>query len=301
MIKRTLFFQNNFIYTYIFTDRVLRLCKTSMCICGFICFYFPYSFCSKKDYVMARNNYAQLQREHKTNYASRFVTELVQDVFLLHKNLFHSDSLKVVAPVLPTVLGTYCYDKKIQSYFYDPRCHKNINQFPRWTRELTRYITLPIIALFGIQGLLSRDDDLFYTAKIMLAGVPILVFMNQLIKKMNVEICYRPWHEDFSYEKRSLGGFPSGHLSHATYLAVLYGVRHGYRYALPLGCMSMFIGAVFLSCNRHYLSQLCAGVGFGALYGLAATKVVDYRLSGSITVAPAVDNNSVGINLSWQF
>lgn len=258
-------------------------------------------FGKSKNYIVRRIEAAKRQRESKTNYVSRFITTTAQNIFLLHKNLFHLDTLKVAAPIIPAVLTSYYFDNKIQSHFYDPIHHKNIHQTPFWLHRAAQHATGPTIAFLFLQGLFSTDKDLKYTSHIMLIGVPILNFMNQFIKKLDLDICRRPWHEDFSRHKRSLGGFPSGHLSHATYLAVLYGVRHGYKYALPLSCMSCFIGTVFLVNNRHYLSQLCAGIGFGAAYGLAASKVVDYHLEESVTIQPQYSDNQMGLKVSWQF
>ncbi|HTM06340.1 MAG TPA: phosphatase PAP2 family protein [Patescibacteria group bacterium] len=258
---------------------------------------------SKHSYIERRKNYATNEKHQSKRHVSTFVTRFARDVFLLHKNLCTWDTLKVAAAIVPTTLIAHHFDDKIQASFYDKHHHKNTNQLPHWTREFARHITGPTIGLLALQGFLSKNDDFRLTSHIMLIGVPILVFMNQFIKKMNFEICYRPWHEQFSCVKRSLGGFPSGHLSHAVYLAVLYGVRHGYKFALPLGCMSTFIAATFLSCNRHYLSQLIAGVGFGAVYGLAASKVVDYKLTHDIDIEIQAhyDNDGPSVTVAWRF
>lgn len=257
---------------------------------------------SKKEYIKKRSLIGK-SKHTPSKYLSQFVTTFVRDVYLLHKNLINWDTLKVAAAIVPATLIAHHYDEKIQCSFYDKHYHKNINQMPNWTRELARHITGPTIGLLAIQGFLSKNDDFRFTNQIMLIGVPILVFMNQFIKKMNFEMCYRPWHEQFSCVKRSLGGFPSGHLSHAVYLAVLYGTRHGYKFALPLGLMSTFIGITFLSCNRHYLSQLIAGVGFGAVYGLAASKVVDYKLTYdiSINIQPNPKHYTPSISVTYAF
>lgn len=258
---------------------------------------------SHKSYIKRRND-AALKKPH-TRYVSEFVTTFARNVYLLHRNLIDWDTLKVAAGIVPATLIAHHFDDKIQCTFYDKNNHKNINQMPHWTRELARHITGPTIGLLAIQGFLSNNDDFRLTNQIMLIGVPILVFMNQFIKKMNFEMCYRPWHEQFSCVKRSLGGFPSGHLSHAVYLAVLYGVRHGYKFALSLGCMSVFIATTFLSCNRHYLSQLIAGVGFGTVYGLSASKVVDFNLKHNqdIKIEGHYDSKTQtpSLTISWRF
>jgi hypothetical protein len=68
-------------------------------------------------------------------------------------------------------------------------------------------------------------------------------------------------------------------LAEATYTAVLYGMRFGINYALPLGSVAVFVTIVFLSSNRHYLSQMIAGAGFGAMYALSANRLVESKLA----------------------
>jgi membrane-associated phospholipid phosphatase len=107
--------------------------------------------------------------------------------------------------------------------------------------------------------------------------------MSNLIKKFDVHMvgkgCLRPWNEHFSSVQRARGGFPSGHLATVSYAATLYGVRFGPKWGVPLGLLTAAVGVSFLNCNRHYISQILAGVGLGAIYGVAASKQVDFRLA----------------------
>ena len=69
--------------------------------------------------------------------------------------------------------------------------------------------------------------------------------------------------------------------------------------------MSVFIATTFLSCNRHYLSQLIAGVGFGAVYALSASKVVDFNLKHNkdIKIEGHYDSKTQtpSLTISWRF
>ena len=120
--------------------------------------------------------------------------------------------------------------------------------------------------------------------------MPFVIWTKKLVKKLRFECFRRPWHEAFSCEERSYGGFPSGHMAQALYMAVLYGTRYGPAYAVPLGIMSTAIGVTFVTCNRHYLSQIIGGAAFGTLYALAANKVVESNMKDTVKLGLKVDN-----------
>ena len=50
------------------------------------------------------------------------------------------------------------------------------------------------------------------------------------------------------------------------------------KFAIPLSILSAYVGATFVVCNRHYASQIAAGAGLGALYAVAASRVIDNKL-----------------------
>ena len=85
-------------------------------------------------------------------------------------------------------------------------------------------------------------------------------------------------------------------------MAVLYGMRYGVKAGFPLGLTAAMVGATFLSCNRHYLSQLIAGVGLGAMYAFAANKLIDSKLSGDYYVKMKVDKKGhAGVKFGCKF
>jgi membrane-associated phospholipid phosphatase len=234
----------------------------------------------ESDNTLRRMRFGSLPRIKRSKQLSlaTLCKNIGYDLLMLHKNIFHVDTLKIAAAIVPIVLATHQIDDEIHANFYTKESHQNIHQMPKWTRELARFVNTPIISGFGIAGLLSSNDDFRYTTHIMLLSIPILIYMNQLIGKMKFDINLRPWNGEFSRIKRSPGGFPSGHMAKGTYIATLYGMRYGYKFALPLSVATAFIGVTFLASNRHYLSQLVAGVGFGLVYGFAATKLVNNKI-----------------------
>ena len=165
----------------------------------------------------------------------------------------------------------------------------------------SKLIGVPIV-LLGTQAFLSRDCELATTARMVLLGMPFVTFGKDLIKKMRFQASLRPWNENYSCEERCSGGFPSGHMAEATYTALLFGLRYGPKYAIPLGLIAGAIGVTFLTCNRHYLSQLVAGAGFGALYAFAAQKVVDDYLPDDFKISVAYNQQrGVMTGLSFWF
>lgn len=252
------------------------------------------------------SQYAYKQRrknafEHSTR-ASKVVTSILSDMIMLQRYLFTWDTVKLLAVIVPSVLATRQCDDKIHSNFYDHECHKNKNQVPGWVCELARVINGPIIALLGIEAFLSKDEDFRLTCQAMLVGVPFLIYVNQAIKKLRCDMSLRPWNGNFSCEERVSGGFPSGHVSKATYLAVLYGVRYGPKFAIPLSLLAAFTGTVFVISNRHYASQIVAGIGFGAAYALAADKLVSSKLTKNVAFDVSINKyGGPAVAVSYNF
>ncbi len=231
-----------------------------------------------------------------------FVGDIFRDIGILNRNLFLWNSFKVISTTFPLFVGARMIDEKLQRCFYDPSCHKNLNQMPSWCHTTAKVsIGLPLV-LLGLDGLLSQDRDKFYTAKIMLVGTPFVIWTKKLVKQMQFESCLRPWNEKFSCVERSFGGFPSGHMAQAMYTAVLYGTRFGPQYALPLGFLATFLGITFVTCNRHYLSQVIGGAGFGTMYALAANALVDSKLTERVKLAMKVDERGAPtLSLAFDF
>jgi membrane-associated phospholipid phosphatase len=170
-------------------------------------------------------------------------------------------------------------DEKLHHCFFDQRHKKNRYEPAQWVKETARLsIGIPI-TLLGLQAIFSHNDDMQKTSQIFLTGMPFVLLAKDFIKQLDFDVCKRPFHEKFAKHQRKFGGFPSGHLAEATYTAVLYGMRFGPNFAIPLGGVAVFVSVIFLSSNRHYLSQMVAGAGFGAMYAFSANRLIDSRLA----------------------
>lgn len=231
-----------------------------------------------------------------------FLGQALKDVIDLNLNIISKETFIVIACTLPAYLTTRQFDEHIQCHFFSHKHHENINQCPKWCHELVRFgIGVPIV-IFGSQLFLSNDPEWREAAWMLLLGIPFVIFGKDIIKNLDADFCLRPWHEDFCCDhKRGMGGFPSGHMAQATYIATLYGMRFGHKLAVPLTFFAAALGIIFMNCNRHYLSQLVAGAGLGAIYGIAANKVIDSRLSENITIGMYFDRNGPGIKACYRF
>ena len=220
-----------------------------------------------------------------------FIGDIVIDALRLHRYLFTVDTAKVITALMPVYLTARSIDEEVQSRFYDPVCHKNINQFHHSCHTFGKHgVGIPMVALSSL-AFFAPDEDLRMTARMFAIGLPFVHSGKDVIKNLQTKSCLRPWHEDFSCKKRSSGGFPSGHMANITYATALFGIRHGIKWAAPLSLFAAFVFADFINCNRHYLSQMIAGAGFGVMYALAANKVIEKKLSERVTLAVGCDEN----------
>jgi len=231
-----------------------------------------------------------------------FLASAFKDAFLLNYNLISTESFIVIGSTLPIYLASRLADDHIQCHFFTHNGHKNINQMPGWCHELVRFgVGVPIVIL-GSQLFLSKDPEWREAAWMLFLGIPFVIFGKDIIKRLNADFCLRPWHEDFCHDhKQSMGGFPSGHMAQAAYIATLYGMRFGHKLAVPLSFFAASVGIVFLNCNRHYFSQLVAGVGLGVMYGIAANKVIDSKLAQDVTVGLTFDRGGPAIKACYRF
>ena len=228
----------------------------------------------------------------------------LRDIVDLHKNLFTWDTYTIIAGFFPLVLATRRVDKDLHRCFYDADHHKNISQVPNWCPEAMKISIAAPVVFLGLRGLFGQHetDEFRHTTRMLLLGFPFVIWAKELIKKAESDICYRPWNENFSCDKPTLGGFPSGHLAEATYIAALYGMRFGPAYAVPLGAMAWSIGVAFMVCNRHYLSQIVAGAGLGLLYAVSAQKVIDSRMLDCVDVGIGMQGpGRPTVSLTYRF
>jgi hypothetical protein len=249
-----------------------------------------------------RNQWRAKYPEGATD-AFKWVGGIIKDVAVLQINLISWDSFKIIASVFPFFIGARMLDEPTHSFFYDHENHKNKNQLPTWAEKFAQLTSIGVpITFLGSQAFLSNDVEFRETSRMLLLGMPVVIWGKDFIKQAQFDACLRPWNEKFSCKRRAFGGFPSGHVSQATYTAVLYGMRYGPKFAIPLGAIAGAIGLMFVGCNRHLLSQVVAGAGFGAMYGVAANRLLDEKLEKELKVSMEVaDNGGPAIKVACRF
>jgi len=228
---------------------------------------------------------------------------IIREALQLNKNfLFSPDSFMLLTGLAPAYIGARMIDKDVQSCFYAPQRHKNCCQLPNWCAHISKYgIGIPIVAL-GALTVFGKTDEIRTTGRVFLVGMPFVIFGKEIIKKWNADHCLRPKSGNFCRWKKYYGGFPSGHMAEATYMAVLAGMRFGAKAAIPLSIFSLFVGASFVNCNRHYLSQIVAGAAFGAMYGLAANRVIENEISEKFKLSLDSDQRGCpALSIGWNY
>lgn len=215
----------------------------------------------------------------KRKLGGEHLWDLIKDSFILNKNLFHPDSFKILATAFPVIVGGFMADSAIHKNFYRYDCHKNINQLHSGFHKFCESWAVPIVASVGATCFVfSHNEDLRQTSRAFILGLPFVILVSDALKWLiKVDICYRPFNERF-YRNRSVTGFPSTHAAQITYAAVLFGMRLGPAWGIPLGILDAAIGISCLNDNRHFLSQYIGGMTLGALYAFAADKLVRDKL-----------------------
>lgn len=227
---------------------------------------------------------------------------IFKDILFLNLELLHWDSFKVATSIFPFYVAARMVDEDWQSHFHCRAHHKNRNGLPTWCHSAAQYsLAIPLIGL-GSLAFLGVDEEMRVAGWTFILGFPFLIFGNKINKRWQFEGCHRPWHEKFSHVKRSGGGFPSGHMAEVTYMAALFGMRYGPKWGFPLAAYGAFVGVDFWTCNRHYLSQLVAGVGWGLMYAFASDRFIDKKVAERVNCKMAIDfQGSPAINFSYDW
>src|SRR5438477_5604441 len=110
------------------------------------------SFYSHSCYCKRRAESAVEYKCMNKKTAGTCLSDIIKDAFCIHANLFSWDTLKIAGVIVPATLIARKFDEKIQCNFYDSQKHKNINQVPKWTHEIARFINGPVIIFLGLQG-----------------------------------------------------------------------------------------------------------------------------------------------------
>lgn len=233
------------------------------------------------------------------------LSNCAQDFIDVNRTVFTSvDTLKIFTGVLPVFLVARYADDDLHSAFYNMGTHKNKAQLPNWVHTFASKSVTAITATFAFLPFFNGvSEDVRHTCSVMTMGAISLSALRNFIKySFKSRTAFRPWHESYSSTCRTLGGFPSGHMAMATYLASLYGLRHGAKWGVPLSAFAIFIGATSLNGNRHYASQLVGGFGLGFIYGFASYKLLNSRFGENLTMSLDFDaKNQANFKISYEF
>jgi len=92
------------------------------------------------------------------------------------------------------------------------------------------------------------------------------------------------------------GSFPSAHTSVAFQNAVFVHKRYGLKKAIPLYVGASFVGYSRIESNQHYVEDVFAGAGLGALCSIYFTKK-----KNDISINPVLESKFYGIlvNFKW--
>ena len=231
-------------------------------------------------FSVSKDRYARIQsgRPIARKKLASGISGVVKYTFETNRNIFSSDSMKILTAGVPLYIGARGLDKIFNTVSYEPNGHKNVNQIPKFLYHTTNEgVVICMAAMLGSSLWLS-DEHAVLVGHVFSGGILSVWGTKNLIKKIDIDANLRPLNERFSSENRAYGGFPSGHSAITMYTAVLFGLQYGRKAGIPLGIftgLSFIIGA---NANRHYISQLIGGIALGAIYGIASSKVVDSNM-----------------------
>lgn len=220
------------------------------------------------EYCMTRDTFGLEIRDFLADFASS------------NFKLFNKESLLVLSAAAPLYAMTRGIDKPVHNFLYDESCHHNTFDIGRCRNFFAEDVGffLPLVAIAG--GLwASHDENNRFVGRSLVAGMASVGFAKMVIKECCIgNRCYRPYSGCFK-KKLVLGGFPSGHMAVLTYTTTVLALHKGAKWAIPVGMYSGIVAASLLVCNYHYVSQLVAGAGLGALYAVATHKIINERLA----------------------
>jgi len=227
--------------------------------------------------------------------------QLVSDFVDFNKNIVSVDTLKIILAFVPLYTVARVFDKQTHNYFYCHKHHKNKHQLPTCAYHGVDVglgivmVSLASLAFFG------SEERIRHTGRLYIETLPYTWVIKKILKEIKFGGCERPKNEWFCKNKTVYGGCPSGHMMEMVYTTLLFGKQLGPKVGVPLALFTAAVGLEFVNCNRHYLSQIVAGVALGVIFGSAANKIIDAadRYDCSVRIVP--DGNSSALRAEYNF
>lgn len=227
--------------------------------------------------------------------------DLLLDTAWLQYYFLSLNTVKVLTGALPIYLITRMADPPIHRCFYDSESHANVNQMPsHCSRVINKVGDVGIIGLSSL-AFFAQDAKLATTARIFGIGAVCGLILKDAVKECPCDANLRPWNAAFSRHKRAHGGFPSGHMFEAAYMATVWGWQYGASAAIPLTVFAAASFGTLINCNRHYTSQVVAGAALGIAYGIAANMLIAKKLSDSYAISCSFEQNCCMLRATYHF
>ena len=236
---------------------------------------------------------------------NRFFNKVFIDSVDIWKKVFTLDSMKVLTVAMPFYLVGRKTDESIHRQLYNQTTHTNKHQPPEWLETLLygEVMAIPLLG-YGILGLLHTDAVERRAAQIFSTGL-LWAWASKIVVKevFRTDANLRPWCQGFSQHEQTHGGNPSGHTTMAAYLATYMWLHKGPGLGALASVYAVAIAGMSVAINHHYFSQVIAGAGFGALFGMASYSVFsDWNLPENLTVSFDLNNQAqLALKIAYDF
>jgi len=232
------------------------------------------------------------------------ISTALHDLGVFITNLFSADAWWVLGAGAPFYGVAHMFDERVHNHFYCHHHHINKHQGGSHLQDMSECLVAMSISSLVASSFAVQWPDLQRTAQMYAITLPITWGTKSLIKKIRWRDNCRPKNQGFAQHKHYYGGFPSGHMLEMTYATIFFGLRMGPAFAIPLGIATTVIGAAFVQCNRHYVSQLVAGAALGAMFACAAYWTIEScseQLPIAITIQPNTEHKHMALCAAYSF
>lgn len=231
-----------------------------------------------------------------------FVTAL-NDLCMFGRKLMTFDSWMVLAAYSPLFGVAHMADKPLHAHFYCAEHHQNLRQGSGKLYDASESFVGVTIGMLAACCCAVNQRHLQRTAQMYAITLPLTWAAKSIVKKIEWHDNIRPRNANFN-NRVHYGGFPSGHMLEMMYATVLFGLRMGPAFALPIAGATAVVAAAFVRHNRHYASQLVAGAAIGTMFGCAAAWALDElsdRMPISFSVVPHGGRREVALRAQYSF